>query len=273
MTNNDALIGCTGFVGQNLASQHYFQHQYNSKNIDTMRGRHFDTIVCAGASGTKWLVNENPKNDLTAITKLADAIGHVRCKKFILISTVDIFATPVAVDEDSDAFQTAMPYGKNRRLLETVAVKLFSNRLIIRLPGLFGAGLKKNAVFDFIHNNNLGQIHQNGIYQYYFLNHLWDDIRLALAKNISALNIATEPVTIQEISFACRNTGFQNNLSTPPPHYDFYSKHASHWGKSEHYLYLKDQVLRELQVLAKTPHTIDPLPSPVNVLPHALENS
>lgn len=252
MNNNDALIGYTGFVGHNLAAQHNFNYQYNSQNIKAINNKTFDLVVCAGARGTKWLANKFPEDDLSTIQKLIASLTHIRCRKFVLISTIDVYTTPVGGDESNIDFQMTMPYGLHRHLLEKTVIKQFPNHLIIRLPGLFGDGLKKNPVFDFMQHHNLEQIHQDGIYQYYFLDHLWNDIEKAIINNISVLNVATEPVTIQEISMACRNKSFLNNLSTSAPHYDCHSKFAALWEKSDQYLYLKDTVLDEMRSFART---------------------
>lgn len=45
----DAIVGHTGFVGGNLCAQHVFEAKYNSKNIQDIAGKHFDTLVFAGA--------------------------------------------------------------------------------------------------------------------------------------------------------------------------------------------------------------------------------
>ena len=48
------LIGYTGFVGGNLARQYAFDDCYNSRNIEQIRGRSYDLVVCCGVSAVKW---------------------------------------------------------------------------------------------------------------------------------------------------------------------------------------------------------------------------
>ena len=56
-----ALLGFSGFVGQTLLKQTQFNWKYNSKNIESIRGETFDTIVCAAAPAQKWIANKNPE--------------------------------------------------------------------------------------------------------------------------------------------------------------------------------------------------------------------
>ncbi|MEG2769570.1 MAG: sugar nucleotide-binding protein, partial [Oscillospiraceae bacterium] len=67
------------------------------------------------------------------------------------ISTADVYKTPQNVDEntpiDENDLQT---YGKNRYLLEKWVRENIENHLIVRLPGLFGKGIKKNFLFDML---------------------------------------------------------------------------------------------------------------------------
>jgi hypothetical protein len=64
------------------------------------------------------------------------------------IAVLDDFAG--GDDESSGAFQTELAYGRHRRLLETFCAEHFAETLIVRLPALFGAGLKKNFLFDLL---------------------------------------------------------------------------------------------------------------------------
>ena len=96
-----ALVGYTGFVGSCLKKQHYFDKQYNRKNIDTIMNDSFETIVCAAASATKWIANKYPDKDRQEIKSLINTLNQVKCKRFILISTVDVFSSPLNVNENT----------------------------------------------------------------------------------------------------------------------------------------------------------------------------
>lgn len=163
MIAKTALIGYSGFVGSNLVEQHGFGQLYNSKNITQIIDQEFDLLVCAGVSAVKWLANQQPQTDIENIEKLKQFLAQVKANHLVLISTIDVYDTPLAVDEDMvpDTMKQDF-YGKHRYLLEKWVTKQdnFNCHTIIRLPGLFGKHLKKNLIFDII-NPLAKSINQN----------------------------------------------------------------------------------------------------------------
>lgn len=146
----DALIGYTGFVGGCLRRQHKFDQFINRSNIDAMAGAQFDTVVCAAAPGSMFEANRDPERDGTHIQRLIDQLGGIGARRFVLISTIAVLAEFRAADEGSVEYETALAYGRNRRLLEREVANRFPKTLIVRLPALFGPGLKKNFLFDIL---------------------------------------------------------------------------------------------------------------------------
>ena len=143
------LIGHTGFVGSNLNSQIKFDKKYNSKNIAEIKNQTFDVLYCAGVSAVKWFANQNPEKDILEIKNLIDNLKEVKTKKIILISTIDIYDKLENVNEDTiPNILSQDTYGKNRYFLENWVKENFEDYLIIRLPALFGIGLKKNFIYD-----------------------------------------------------------------------------------------------------------------------------
>ncbi len=145
----DALIGSTGFVGGTLGLRHGFGAQFNSATIHTAAGQDFDTVVCAAAPGSMFEANRFADRDGARIAGLMASLGKIRARRFVLISTIAVLADFASgADEDTAVFQTGLAYGANRRALEAFCADHFANCLILRLPALFGAGLKKNFLFD-----------------------------------------------------------------------------------------------------------------------------
>lgn len=147
----DAIIGYTGFVGGALSVQHSFAAQFNSSNIDEIMGREFDILVCAAAPGSMFVANREPQRDSELIGALINTLKSVRARRFVLISSIAVLANFAGGDhEDTKLFQQDLAYGRNRRALEEFVEDQFAGSLVVRLPALFGRGLRKNFIFDLL---------------------------------------------------------------------------------------------------------------------------
>ncbi len=150
MWDNAGLIGGTGFVGGFLARQIAFSRAYNSRTVEAIAGQRFDTLVCAGAPAAMWAANANPAADLANLQRLMAAMSEAAIGRLILISTIAVFDDVSKGYTESEArYETVKAYGKNRRELEVHAQER-RGAIVIRLPALFGRGLKKNFVFDIL---------------------------------------------------------------------------------------------------------------------------
>ena len=143
------LVGYTGFVGSNLASAHRFDRVYNSRNIVDAFTESHDLVIYAGMRAEKFLANSDPAADKRYAEEALNNIRRMAPKKLVLISTVDVYKTPNEVDEttpiDTDGLH---PYGYHRYLLEEWVKQEVADCHILRLPGLFGKGMKKNFIYD-----------------------------------------------------------------------------------------------------------------------------
>lgn len=255
----NALIGHTGFVGGNLLRQQSFSHLYNSKNIAEIAGESFDLVVCCGAPAAMWVANQNPDNDWKVLQSLMEPLKSVAAKEFVLVSTIAVYPKPIGVDEDSliDP-EIATPYGRHRYALECFVREHFDGT-VIRLPGLFGPGIKKNIIFDFLNNNNVAQINSKATYQFYDLGNLTRDIQRAQDNGISVLNISSVPTSVAEVATRCFGREFSNEPAGTPALFDYRSKHAGLWSGEDGYLYSKEQVFEALTRFIAT-YRADPAP-------------
>ncbi|MEK6875990.1 MAG: TIM barrel protein, partial [Nanoarchaeota archaeon] len=225
---------------------------YNSSNIGDIEGKSFDLLVSAGTSALVWLANKEPEKDIEAINKLINSLQYVKAKKFILISTIHVYPNPIGVDEDSEIdIVHQQPYGKHRFLLENFVRKHF-DATIVRLPHLFGEGIKKGVIYDLLNKNQVEKIDSGSIFQFYNLNYIWKDITIALNNNLKILNVATEPVSVKEIARCAFEMGFENRTIAQPVYCDFHTKYAKFWGKNGKYLYDKIEVLEDLKKFVDT---------------------
>lgn len=243
MTGDAALVGYSGFVGGNLLAQHSFDARFNSSNIEDIAGRSFDLVVCAGAPAEKWKANAHPERDLANIERLAGAIERANARHVLLISTVDVFTTPIGVDERSPiAMEGLHAYGRHRRLLEERIASRF-DATILRLPGLFGPGLKKNVIYDFLHDNDVAKIDSRGVFQFYDVGRLWRDVETAMRAGLSLVHLPTEPVSVADVARISLGTRFHNEVQAAPARYDVRTRFAALFGGSGNYIESATQTL------------------------------
>ena len=146
-----ALVGYTGFVGSILYAAGGIDRAYNSKNIEEAYGTAPGLLVYAGLPAAKYLANHAPEKDMDVIRGAQRNIEAIGPQKLVLISTIDVFQAPSGVDEDTPVETEGLhPYGYNRYQLELWVRQHYPDALVVRLPGLFGANLKKNFLYDFM---------------------------------------------------------------------------------------------------------------------------
>lgn len=248
---SDALIGHTGFVGGNLLRQRPFDATFNSQNIAEIEGKSFDLLVCSGAPAQKWKANKEPEPDLANLQALMSRLAKVQARRFVLISTIDVYPTPIDVDESTPIDESvAQPYGRHRRMLERFCEERFGAH-VVRLPGLFGKGLKKNVIYDLLHDNLVDQIHPEGSFQYYDLEGIWRDVKRALDADLKLLNVSSEPIVTKDIARECFNRELAPK-PTPGARYDMRSRHAPLFGGRDGYLFDRATTLEQLRAFVRS---------------------
>ncbi|MHA2215544.1 MAG: NAD-dependent epimerase/dehydratase family protein [Candidatus Hodarchaeales archaeon] len=240
---NNALIGYTGFVGKNLKHCYHFKYLFNSSNINEIVNNSYDTIMCAAPSAVKWRINNNPFGDLRNIVQLISLLEKTNFKRLILFSTVDVYGdnSGYGYDEDYDPNLKQHYYGFNRLIFEKYILG-FDNSNIIRLPALFGEGLKKNIIFDLCNDNMIDKISLNTKFQWLDLALLPKIIDVVIDGDIRLLNATTEPVNTREIV----ETFFPDKLLSCTGEsslsYDIRTKY------SKNYLYEKEEIMKSLEI-------------------------
>ncbi len=253
-----ALIGYTGFVGSNILRQTNIDFCYNSKNIDSIRGKSFDLVICAGGPAIKWWANKNPRNDLITIKNLAEILITINAKRFVLISTVDVYPEQLVVDEHTSIdMRKISPYGKHRLELEKKLIGAFEKCYVIRLPGLFGKGIKKNILFDMVCQNMIEKVNLSSSFQWYPLSRIWGDISKVIEADLPLVNFSTPPILTQII----KDKFFQGlNVGANPlqvVHYDMHSRYGYIFdGMKGNYIISKDEVLFEMEKWLQQPEVV-----------------
>lgn len=150
-TKSDLLVGSTGFVGGNLARQHTFGQSVHSSNVADAYGSRPELCVYAGVPSAMFLANNNPEADLAIMQGARDNLRRIMPEKVVLVSTIAVYADSKGKNETSSINDDGLPpYGANRLQLERWIREDYDDAIIMRLPALYGVGLKKNFIKDLI---------------------------------------------------------------------------------------------------------------------------
>ena len=294
------LVGSTGFVGGNLMAKGRFTKAYHSTDIAQGFGAQNDLVVYAGVPAAMFLANRDPEADLAVMRAARENLRRLAPKKLVLVSSICVYADSRGKTEaDAPTLEGLAAYGANRLRLENWVREDRPDALIVRLPALYGLGLKKNFLYDlhtvtpamlktekyaelaekselvrtgytdkgngfyalngraepaalrawFAQNdfNALCFTDSRSRYQYYDLRRLAKDIDTALEAGLNILNLATPPVSADEVYAAVTGkTGWCNETAALPFDYDMRSLHAALLGGENGYLTTKEQELLEI---------------------------
>ncbi len=219
---NKVLFGYTGFVGGYLLKNYKFDAIFNSKNIQDARHIKANTVFFAALPAAKWLANKNPKEDWENIKKIMNVLETIEVvERFVLISTIDVYGYDLDnVDELSNINENnSHPYGLHRKKFEDFTRSLFGDKAaIVRLPGLFGLGLKKNIIYDLLqddrnHNNN--NINLDSSFQWFNMKYIKDVIdNYGYFLGIPAINIVSSSLTNKMLIDHVFQKNYQNSTTT-----------------------------------------------------------
>ena len=145
----DLLVGSTGFVGGDLRAAHAFTSLAHSRDVAAQYGTRPDLCVYAGVPAAMFLANDDPEKDLAVMRAARDNLRKIAPKQVVLVSTIAVYADSRGADESRPPAPDGLPaYGANRLQLEHWVREDFPAALIVRLPALYGKGLKKNFLYD-----------------------------------------------------------------------------------------------------------------------------
>jgi len=243
------LVGSTGFIGRHLIEGFEFDLSVHRSNINEIKGKKTDLLICAGLPAEKWKANQSPEDDFLNMSNLAQILSTVRSKKAILISTIDVYQPAINVNEnDSPSLNGISAYGRHRAWFEFFFKSNFSKSIVIRLPGLFAKDIKKNLIHDLLHKKSiqLQNVHRNSQFQFFNLTEIWNVINFSLENDIPMLNVTSEPIFAQEIASL-----FNVILGTNSPRiaYDMRSIYSSDFKGNNGYLYSKRNLIEQISEL------------------------
>lgn len=156
------IIGGEGLTGSAIVrylikkNKKYKVIQRN--NAKEYFGTYCDILIYANGNAKKFKAEEDPCFDfINSVASVALYIHKINFKKFIHISTVDVYSDLSYFDKTIEDFDIDISklavYGFHKLMAEEYIKKFAENYLIFRLPALVGEGLTKNPIYDFIHED------------------------------------------------------------------------------------------------------------------------
>lgn len=246
-STRSCLIGHTGFVGTNLSKQRNFTQYYNSRTIEAIKGKTYAQAVCAGIQPIQWWANKHPEADLANIDFLVEQLRQCTIDHFIMISTIDVYPKTRIVDERFNCHSLEHDaYGHNRLYAEDRIKELFPKVTIIRLPTLFGYGLKTNILYDLMHERSITNINPKSTFQWYNLDHLWLDIQAILNHDFMLVNLVSEPIEVGMLAEAYFPKAELGSTNNPTTQYDVRTRYGRALGGGGGYVYTKERILKDL---------------------------
>ncbi len=106
---------------------------------------------------------------------------------------------------------------------------------------------KVKALFKKLGFSALNFTDSRSRFQFYDLQHLWDDLNTALDAGLTLWHPATEPVSAAELYHYLSGKEFCNELPGTPADYDYRTIHAGLFGGSGGYIASKEQVMSEIK--------------------------
>lgn len=266
--NKIALIGSTGFIGTNLQKQIKFTHLYHSQNIHEIRNQSFQKILFCGLPAQKWWINQHPEEDLQNIQQLEDHLKTTTAEEFILISTIDIYPPTQLTNHIPNQTQKLnedtvihpddhpQPYGRHRLIFENIISSMtpqnFKKTYILRLPGLFGLGLKKNVIFDLLLKRTDYPINLKSKFQWYDVSYLAEDIETITTQQnsnqqmtnnqVTVVNLFSEPIETELIIQKFFPRQSLNLTTNNTANYQFQTKHEHLFNRT--FIYQNQQHIR-----------------------------
>jgi hypothetical protein len=240
------VIGANGMVGSNIYEQFKIDHEVikiTRENIREYSNEEFDIIFCAAVDGRKYLANLDPYKDLMKILLLFEEVKNYKCRKFVLISTVDVYNNNINIgDEDSQLNIENLNYGNNRLILEKILKTIFNEKLIIvRLQGLIAKNLKKNILFDIKMGVSSINFTNDSTFQFYPLPLFRSHFLKIMSNNIVLCNLSAEPINVFEI-LDLTNLSFSDSITSKiQVYYKVKSKFSGLVGNNNGYWVSKDE--------------------------------
>lgn len=155
------ILGGEGYVGSayaRLCGAKGLPHTViTRKNYESLVGASCDVFVNANGNSRKFMAERDPKWEFDAsVRSVVHALEDFKSGVYVQLSTGDVYPdqsrTELTREESAINPQRQSRYGLHKHLAEQTVLARHPRALVIRMGGFVGYGMKKNAIFDMLHD-------------------------------------------------------------------------------------------------------------------------
>jgi nucleoside-diphosphate-sugar epimerase len=155
-----AIIGADGFVGRALINilSATGETCVALGRDDPLPTARFDVVIDCNGEGRRFWCNENPDGSYQRnVETVAAKLAALETETYVYISTVDVYGAgrgEQSTSREDVAIKVDVldVYGRHKYEAERLVLERASRALVLRCGTLIGPGLKKNPVFDLLHD-------------------------------------------------------------------------------------------------------------------------
>ena len=190
---NIGIIGGEGFVGsgirESLQRKNVTCLSIKRNNYQEVKGSSFDVLINANGNSKKYLAAQSPKEEFEAsVVSVQHSLLDFTFRSYVHCSSVDVYPDHENPQRNTEAspldLRALSPYGFHKYLAEQLVQRYAKRWLILRFGGFVGEGLKKNSLYDMLHDVPL-RVHVDSRYQYLPTTEAGEVIWSLLSKQIS----------------------------------------------------------------------------------------
>ncbi|MCF7837664.1 MAG: NAD-dependent epimerase/dehydratase family protein [Candidatus Marinimicrobia bacterium] len=168
------ILGSRGFIGSALAAEAAAQGwnvtAVDRANYAACRGARADILIHAAGNARKYVDEQDPVSGYAlSVTSVMQALHDFTYETYVQLSSGAVYpdeGCPARNAEDTALDPARMTrYGCHKWLAEQLVRQYAPRRVILRLGGFVGPGLKKNAVYDLLSGGPL-HVHPDSAFQY-----------------------------------------------------------------------------------------------------------
>jgi len=158
------IIGGKGFVGSAVVracQRRGMEYRILAHDtIEQFTGSSCELLVNANGNSRKYMAEREPLWEFDAsVRSVRASLANIRMDRYIHLSSCDVYPNCSSPDSTRESqlidVTKQSAYGFHKYLAEQCVMRCAPDWLIFRMGGFVGPGLKKNAIYDILHNEPL----------------------------------------------------------------------------------------------------------------------